>query len=255
LFEKVQVVSTMLLERPFVLQPSQSHPHMVQIIYTDRELPKVKRRLHLDPSPTTSAAVIHNRSSSLSSDGLPENKRRRLPPIPLHLDDAVEDSIAQAFAPPMQDYRKTAQLWQSIARKHKQQIHDLEMDARQLRRRLWELEEQVVWASGTRGDQHVVPSSTSSSQAQPISPSTHHTEKPPSYIIMQPRKCCFYLTDGEGLSEDEYDDFEECDECCHEEDDDDEKDESKENTSSGGGNTGTAQLFRIKQESRDDDAD
>ena len=145
------------------------------------------------------------------------------------------------------------------------------MDARQLRRRLWELEEQVVWwASSARG--HVLagegqgdddddnaegelaqPYSATSEEAQPISPSTNQTEKPPLYIITQPRKCCFYLTDGEGLSEDDYDDNdEECEHCC-----DDDKEENqeatKENASSGGNNTGAAQLFRVKKESRDDD--
>jgi hypothetical protein len=251
--------TTMLLEGPFLLKPSPSQHNRVQIFYTDRELPRVKRRLYHNAPPTTtlSTAVLRNRSSSLSSDGLPQIKRRRLPPTPLHRDQAVEDSIAQAFVPPSQDYRKTAEFWQRIARTQKQQIHNHEMDARQLRRRLWELEEQVVWlAGGGRGGggrEPLVQPHSSTSTAQPISPSTHHTERPPSYIIMQPRKCCFYLTDGEGLSEDEYDDHEECGHCCLEEEL--EEEETKENTSSSGGdNTGAAQLFRVKQDARDDDA-
>ena len=264
----------MLLEGPFVLKPSPSQQDKVRIVYTRREMPpRVKRRLYggfPPPLPSGPVAIICKPSSSLSSDGLPLIKRRRrIPPTPLHRDHVVEDSIAQAFIPPTQDYRKKAEFWQGISRKQKQQILNLEMDARQLRRRLWELEEQVVWwASSARG--HVLagegqgdddnaegelaqPYSATSEEAQPISPSTNQTEKPPLYIITQPRKCCFYLTDGEGLSEDDYDDNdEECEHCC---DDDEEENQeaTKENASSGGNNTGAAQLFRVKKESRDDD--
>ena len=267
----------MLLEGPFVLKPSPSQHNKVRIFYTGRDMPpRVKRRLMYvggPPSQSAAAAVMSSRSSSLSSDGLPLIKRRRrVPPTPLHRDHVVEQSIAQAFVPPTQDYRKKAEFWQGISRKQKQQILNLEMDARQLRRRLWELEEQVVWwASSARGrtvngegrldeedEEGPAQPHSATSAAQPISPSTNHTEKPPLYIITQPRKCCFYLTDGEGLSEDDYDqdNDEECEHCCDEkeEEDDEEKEEAtKENASSGGNNTGAAQLFRVKKESRDDD--
>lgn len=252
-----------------MLRPSKSEKNKVEIVYTGRELPRTKRRLYQDLSSSTGThttpwvAGIRYRTSSLSSDGLPLIKRRRrcsLPPTPLHRDHVVEDSIAQAFQPPTQDFRKKAEFWQNQARKHKQQILNLETDARQLRRRLWELEEQVVWLAsvsnnddnGTGQGQQQPLSSTST--AQPVSPSTHHTERPPSYIFMQPRKCYFYLTDGEGLSEDEYDavDDETCRQCCH---DEETEEDTKESASSGGGNDGAKLLLRTKEETRDDEVE
>lgn len=249
--------SKMLLDRSFVLEPSKLHPGKVMDLrYTGIKLRAVKRRLYQDPSPATSAAVIQTRTSSLSSDGLPKIKRRRLPPIPLHRDNVVESSIALAFLPPTQNYREKAQFWQKLARQQKQQIRELEMDAKQLRRRLWELEEQVVLVSSApQGHRRPLARANSTAAAQPISPSTNHSEKPPSYIVTMPRKCCFYLTDGEALSEDEYDDSdhcdEECDHCCGGED---EENQGKDNNSSSGGNdTGAAQLFRVKQEAREEE--
>lgn len=125
-----------------------------------------------------------------------------------------------AFQPPMdaQYWKKRCFHWQEICQQNRKRLREMEEDQRQLRRRIAQLEDQVLSCSHHHQQQlqQLQQSRSSFSPSEtipnvPVSPTSHGSksrtnQRPPTWIVTIPkqvRKCCFYLTDSEGLSDSE----------------------------------------------------
>ena len=107
------------------------------------------------------------------------------------------------FEPPadVEYWKKRCFQWQEICQTSRKKVRDMEEDQRQLRRRIWELEERLLSSSnncnsGGADDESNVPVSIGS------------RDRPPAMIVTIPQNRssnsrCFYLTDSEGLSDSE----------------------------------------------------
>ena len=102
-----------------------------------------------------------------------------------------------------QDYwKKRCFHWQDVCQKSRKRVREMEEDQRQLRRRIWELEERLsLQDCGGNND---------TDSKVPISVASSSEDRPPAMVVTVPKniRCCFYLTDGEGLSDS--DDYADC---------------------------------------------
>jgi TolA-binding protein len=141
------------------------------------------------------------------------------------------------FEPPTQEsyWKKRCFQWQDICQQTRKRLRDTQEDQRQMRRRIRELEDQLLSSSEqqqttTTQTQH----GTSTEDDKEDSPAVSQVsvDRPPTMVtIPQNHKCKFYLTDGEALSDEE--EYDGDDSWCRddeedEEDEDDEDDQSRQ---------------------------
>jgi hypothetical protein len=151
------------------------------------------------------------RSSSNSKD--PTLRRRLSPAIRTFapFESIERRNLPSEFEPPVaEDYwKKRSFQWQGICQRARKCIRVMEEDHRQLRRRIWQLEERVSrQPTQVAIEQHSIDTHhpTETNNKIPVSPNSA-ADRPPTLIVTVPkvRNCCFYLTDSEGLSDsDEY---------------------------------------------------
>lgn len=140
-----------------------------------------------------------------------------------------DPSLPPEFQPPADEeyWKKRCFQWQSICQNTRKRMRDMEEDQRQLRRRIWQLEDAMLHLEQKENqelpktDGERVGKQDGNEDAEAVTKTTADEEsncipsEVPSVIIISPsRNACFYLTDSEGLSEPEdyTDDFLEGDE-------------------------------------------
>jgi hypothetical protein len=141
------------------------------------------------------------------------------------------------FEPPTHEsyWKKRCFHWQEICQQNRKRLRDTQEDQRQLRRRIRELEDQLL-VSSEQQQTTQTPHSHSEDDKED-SPAVSQVsvvaaDRPPTMVtIPQNHKCKFYLTDGEALSDDE--EYDGDDSWCRddeedEEDEDDEDDQSRQ---------------------------
>ena len=131
-------------------------------------------------------------------------QRKTISNIQFPFESLGQKGIPTDFQPPSdQDYwKKRCFHWQDVCQKSRKRVREMEEDQRQLRRRIWELEERL--SSQDCGGNNDADSKV------PISVASSSEDRPPAMVVTVPKniRCCFYLTDGEGLSDS--DDYADC---------------------------------------------
>jgi hypothetical protein len=126
------------------------------------------------------------------------------------------------FEPPSdEDYwKKRCFHMQDVCQQTRKRTRDMEEDQRQLRRRIWELEESLL-QSQSPDHTHDLEVDSKASKV-PVSEASTTADQPPVLVINVPtnkdQNCCFYLTDGEGLSDWEDDGYDSDDDDRDEDD-------------------------------------
>ena len=131
--------------------------------------------------------------------------------------------LPSAFEPPSDEqyWKKRCLQMQDVCQKTRKRMRDMEEDQRQLRRKIFELEEQLlvanqdpVTAGAVQTNSPLIKQEEVESRKKvPVSEASSslaswEQRQPPLLVISIPTKKdhmgnCFYLTDGEGLSDDE----------------------------------------------------
>jgi hypothetical protein len=160
---------------------------------------------------TTTSSAPHYSSNSNNDPAL----RRRLSPAIrtfAPFESIERRNLPSEFEPPVaEDYwKKRSFQWQGICQRARKCIRVMEEDQRQLRRRIWQLEERVSRQPTQQAaiEQNSIDTHhpTETNNKIPVSPNSAEG-RPPALIVTVPKvkNCCFYLTDSEGLSDsDEY---------------------------------------------------